>query len=199
MSEIVDEWLAHYGVKGQRWGVVREKDSSEKMSRNKKLAIAGGVVLGAAAIAAGAYYLKSNPKLVNQVVKDIPKPEEPTSIIHVSRGKHNGYRPLLNGGVKSPTAQFINAAIQNGVDPNGGVVDSFVRFGERNEKIFANFKDPKGRKDFAGRTITHDVILPELKSIGLKTFDEIKDLAWSEIKDTYESFYDLPDEKLKNY
>lgn len=199
MSIEIDDWLAHYGVKGMRWGVVKEEDSSKGMSRNKKIAIAGGVVLGAAAIAAGAYYLKSKPQILSQVVKDIPKPEEPTSIIHVSRGKRNGYRPLMTGGIKSPTQQFINAALQNGFDPNGGLVDNFVRFGDRNEKIFANFKDPKGRKDFAGRTITHDVIIPELKAAGLKTFNQVKDLAWSEIKDGYESFYDLPDEKIRNY
>jgi hypothetical protein len=55
MSEPVDDFLMHYGVKGMKWGKRQISDSSSdpkpKMSREKKVAIAVGV---AATVAVGA-------------------------------------------------------------------------------------------------------------------------------------------------
>lgn len=55
MSEPVDDFLMHYGVKGMKWGKRRASDDSgepkPKMSREKKVAIAVGV---AATVAVGA-------------------------------------------------------------------------------------------------------------------------------------------------
>ena len=55
MSEPVDDFLIHYGVKGMKWGKRRSSDDSgepkPKMSREKKIAIAVGV---AATVAVGA-------------------------------------------------------------------------------------------------------------------------------------------------
>ncbi len=54
MSEPVDDFLMHYGVKGMKWGKRQSGDSGEpkpKMSREKKIAIAVGV---AATVAVGA-------------------------------------------------------------------------------------------------------------------------------------------------
>lgn len=74
-SDYVDDFLAHYGVKGMKWGVKRSdaqlarasggrqngsdgaSDSAPKqgMSRKKKIAIGAGVVGGVALVALGAY------------------------------------------------------------------------------------------------------------------------------------------------
>ena len=60
MSDIsIDDYLAHFGVKGMRWGVRKNRNSVQttkssqtkpKMSRNKKVAIAASVGIGAAAV-----------------------------------------------------------------------------------------------------------------------------------------------------
>ena len=68
MSEPVDDFLMHYGVKGMKWGKHQSKgdDTSEpkpKMSREKKIAIAVGVaatVAVGAAIAFGVMDQKAN-------------------------------------------------------------------------------------------------------------------------------------------
>lgn len=67
MSDPVDDFLMHYGVKGMRWGRRRSgEDSSEpkpKMSREKKIAIAVGVgatVAVGAAVAFGILDKKAN-------------------------------------------------------------------------------------------------------------------------------------------
>lgn len=66
MTEAVDDFLAHYGVKGMKWGKRRSNDSDEprpKMSREKKIAIAVGVgatVAVGAAVAFGILDKKAN-------------------------------------------------------------------------------------------------------------------------------------------
>ncbi|AXH44556.1 hypothetical protein SEA_MEDIUMFRY_10 [Arthrobacter phage MediumFry] len=67
MSEPVDDFLMHYGVKGMKWGKRRASDDSgepkPKMSREKKVAIAVGVaatVAVGAAIAFGVMDQKAN-------------------------------------------------------------------------------------------------------------------------------------------
>lgn len=67
MSEPVDDFLMHYGVKGMKWGKRRSSDDTSepkpKMSREKKVAIAVGVaatVAVGAAIAFGVMDQKAN-------------------------------------------------------------------------------------------------------------------------------------------
>lgn len=67
MSEPVDDFLMHYGVKGMKWGKRQSSDESSepkpKMSREKKIAIAVGVaatVAVGAAIAFGVMDQKAN-------------------------------------------------------------------------------------------------------------------------------------------
>lgn len=59
MTQSTEEFLAHYGVKGMRWGRRRSEESSSepkpKMSREKKIAIAVGVTATVAVGAAVAF------------------------------------------------------------------------------------------------------------------------------------------------
>jgi len=64
MSIVVDNFLAHYGVKGMRWGVrrsSRSKSSQEKSNRwtedQKRKLKTVGAIAAVGAIAVGAYYV----------------------------------------------------------------------------------------------------------------------------------------------
>lgn len=75
MENTADDFLAHYGVKGMRWGrrkARNESDTGTSKALTKRVLTGTAVVAGTAAVAVGAYYvskkLKSNPK-----VSDIPR------------------------------------------------------------------------------------------------------------------------------
>ena len=63
-------YLAHHGVKGMKWGVRRfqnrndtltsagKKRKDRQWSTKKKIAVGTGIVIGSAAVVAGAYYVK---------------------------------------------------------------------------------------------------------------------------------------------
>lgn len=81
MSEPVDDFLMHYGVKGMKWGKRRASDDSgepkPKMSREKKIAIAVGVGATVAIGAAIAYNILSDkpiavPNFPAKKVADLP-------------------------------------------------------------------------------------------------------------------------------
>lgn len=63
----VDNFLEHFGVRGQKWGVRKPKSARTETqkshaARNRKLKAAGGI-LGAVAVIAGGLYAK---KILNQ-------------------------------------------------------------------------------------------------------------------------------------
>jgi hypothetical protein len=208
----VDEFLAHFGVKGMRWGVrkVHESDdsggSSEKTPANhaklKKAAIIGGSIAGAALIAGGTYYLakhgdlpisslnfKEAEKAKSFVETSVKKsPVEPTDIVHIARGKYKGYAVLKNGNLPDYLPEIRKANLLDGeytrLQPG-----EYRRYGANLEKAGLSFLDPEGRKDFSGRTIVHDVILPKEHTHDVTDFESAKNKAWSLVKDNFDEFY----------
>lgn len=200
-----EEFLVHYGVKGMRWGVIREKAGSARTRATaairgidkKKAAVVAGSVLTAAAVAAGAAYMAKQrselPKLLDdlndhtvdtgdQFVQKVMA--QPTGIIHATRGKNRGFSFRQSGGLIDPLPELTIHDDGNSAPP------SFSRYGDRNEKVFGFFLDPEGRKDRAGRVIPHTVILPEHLSAGVHNAEDLQRVAWPLIKDDFDKFYD---------
>lgn len=78
-QDAVDAFLAHYGVKGMRWGVRKERDASGETTSNRvfnkrNAAIAGGVV----AIGAGVTLaiLAKNGTIATSAIKSNPQVRE---------------------------------------------------------------------------------------------------------------------------
>jgi hypothetical protein len=212
VSEEVDAFLAHHGIKGMHWGVRKAQESSTSgvssvkspsdHAKLKKAAIIGGSIAGAALIAGGTYYLAKNGKLPTSSLNfnDVSKgknfvetsvkksPVEPTDIVHVSRGKNIGYKILKNGNLPDYLPEIGKASLDDGsytrLQPG-----QYRRYGANLEKAALSFHDPEGRKDASGRTIVHDVILSKEHAHDVTDFDSAKKKAWALVKDDFDEFY----------
>lgn len=195
-EDAVNAFLEHHGVKGQKWGLRNKgKSSNEKKpwSTQKKATVILGSVAAVATITAGAIFAK---KHFGVSVKNLPKSlegakfaeglvKEPTDVIHATRGKHSGFGFLRRGGINNPVGEIEKAF--------GGQERSapyFKRYGDNLEKVAGVFNDPHGRKDFAGRTIPHEVILPKHLSEGVHNIDDLQKKAWPLIKNTFNALHD---------
>lgn len=199
----VDEFLAHYGVKGQKWGVRKKEDGSgdesssedkkltdaEKKARAKKVAIGVGALLAVAGAGAVAYQLNKNGKLP---ISSIRKPsksaapavkkvlQEPTSIIHTSRGKNKGFRFYQQGG----TPDYFQLWSKH-FEQAGGAAKNDMFEKLPNGMVAAAFPDPKGRKDAVGRVIPHEVIVPAYLTTGINTISDVVKHVWPMLEDAY--------------
>lgn len=203
--------LAHFGVKGMKWGVRKKTDSSSsnsnsasntmpnsstKQTASNRKAIARNVMIGAGilTVAAGAgfavYQLNKNPNLLRsnlpqpkKAVTDFVKEQQPVGIIHAARGKHAGFHFPRGGGLSDPLREYDKAEFDSLLD------DSLHRYGANREKIAAKFFDPEGRKDFAGRKIFHQVIVPSSMTEGINDIEDVKTKLWPLLKDDYDQVY----------
>lgn len=197
-DEDIYEYLEHHGIKGMRWGVRKQQSSSsesnksEGMSTKKKIAIGLGSVALAAGIIAGGIYAKKHFGTSTSAIKDVSSGkklaesliEEPTNIIHSSRGHTKGFHFLERGGINNPLAEREKAGISDSTP-----IGTFKRYGNNLEKAFVSFHDPLGRRDFAGRVIPHEVHLPKHLAEGVNTHEEAVNKAWPLIKDKFDTMY----------
>ena len=202
----LNEALKHFGVKGMHWGVRKEQESTSDGSgsakdpllspRQKKIAKNVALGVGALVLVAGAavvaHELNKNGKLPlksisgqaakgKEAVQKLM--EEPTELIHATRGKNKGFAFLKQGGIPNYLQEYESAF---GHRPEPGM---FQRFGKNSEKIAASFLDPEGKKDFAGRIIPHEIIIPSTMAHGINNLDDVKTKIWPLLKETHDNFY----------
>lgn len=198
----VEEFLAHHGVKGQKWGVRKKEESSgdesssedkkltdaEKKARAKKVAIGVGALLVVAGAGAVAYQLHKNGKLPMSSLKKASKPpaavkkvlQEPTSILHTSRGKNKGFRFYQQGGTPDYFNLWSRHFEAHGFQREGDIFEKLP-----NGMVAAAFADPKGRKDAAGRVIPHQVLVPGYLTKGINTLSDVVKEIWPMLEDAY--------------
>lgn len=188
IDEDLDAFLAHHGILGQRWGVRNDDGSINK----KKAAV---IVLGSAAavgaIAVGAVFVKKHFDVKATSITDPSKltklwvesqVKEPVGIVHSSRGLNKGYAFLRDGGLKDLDHEFVKAGLDK------ADIGYFKRFD--NGTVAARFADPLGRKDFSGRLIGHDVLVPKSMARTAHDATSLGESVWPYIKDLFAAFYD---------
>lgn len=195
----VEDFLAHYGVKGMKWGIRKTDESGQARSwtHEEKVAAAKKVAIGASVLtlAVGAAYLAKNSDLMKTPISSIDpstinatavaatkKAAEQTDVLLASRGHSKGFHFIKNGGLPSPLADYENAFGQN----KGGV--SFKKLDDG--RIASGFLDPEGRADFAGRPITHQVLIPKTLAVNIDSNDDVVTQIWPQIQADYGAMYD---------
>ena len=196
MELTYDDYLKHYGVKGMKWGRRKAKSSSEeggsektseKSARKEKLkkaAIGAGVLV---AVAGGAYLAQKG--LTNAKVKDVvkSKPNQKvkdfadsfSSVAFTSRGRDYGFMFLDSGGSDDPVRDITGHFGARVFEQDAGY------FRKKDGVVGANFLDPEGRKDHAGRVIPHFVVVPKTMSKGINNIDDVVTKIWPKLKDRY--------------
>lgn len=184
------EDLMQFGVKGMKWGVRKERTPAEKRALAKKVALGAGTLLIVAGTAVAVHQLRKNGYLK---AKDVPKIaaegkkiadkilEEPMDLIHATRGKTKGFTFLKQGGVPTFLQEYENA-----FGHDSGQTGVFKKVGG---KIAVSFLDPDGKKDFAGRLIPHEILIPKSMAHGINNVDDVMEKIWPLLKDQYESYY----------
>jgi hypothetical protein len=195
--------LIHFGVKGMRWGVRKDgPEGSSKTPRTpeqitKRKENAKKVLIGTAAItaAAGAAFVAYKMQQEGPLTYDSPKVsagkkvaekialQEPTAVVHASRGKNLGVRFLEKGGLPDALPEYERSPLSSDIQSK----ELFERFGDG--KVAARFVDPEGRTDHSSRPISHEVIVPKSMSDSVKNLDDIRKVIWPLVKEQYDEFY----------
>lgn len=104
------------------------------------------------------------------------------TLVWATRGRTWGFRFVRDGGFADPLPVYDSAF--NGIETGP---TAFRRVGTT---LAVRFPDPFGRKDSAGRTIPHElVVLPPL-SDQVATIDDAVELLWPLLADEYEAIWD---------
>lgn len=208
----LDEAMAHFGVKGMHWGVRKSTDSAtgstgqtkkpmsaeRKKAIAKKAAIGAGILILAAGTAYVAYSMNKNGKLPTKGLSGSATSKgktateaifkEPTSILHVARGKNVGFRFLKEGGIPSTMiTEYDKSGLGEGSQHAGEVFQKYGAAGA--EKIAARIIDPQGRKDHASRAIKHDIIIPASMTNGIHNLADVKEKIWPLLSTDYDASY----------
>lgn len=195
-----DYELAHFGIKGMKWGVRRKTNSEglvEKkppMSREdrvavaKKAAVGTGILLAAVGSAIVASKLGTDGDTpIESIPETKPKLPDMENLIFASKPKNAGFMVMNNGNHPSPIEMMDEVFGDKAVGPETDtLIDS-----PRGKGIYLS--DPEGRKDRAGRPISHVILIPNSMKDSVNSRDDVVNDIWPKVKDDYDYDYTIPD------
>jgi hypothetical protein len=107
----------------------------------------------------------------------------PGSYIWATRGHEWGFRFLRDGGYSDPLPVY--EAAFSGVEEEREVCRQI------NGLLVLRFSDPDGRRDRAGRPISHDFVIRP-NTTGLPALEKARSLAWESVRQEYAQRWAAP-------
>ena len=205
MSDVYLDYLEHYGVKGMKWGIRKErptangKESTGKESTfslsNPKVRAAASAAIGVTAIIAAAYIgSRSKVNISSITPSDVSAGKEKVDkifekqkdIIYMSSpyrgsGKRTTFGFVNKGQTKDFFSIFDEAGL-NGDQPFG----YFEKLS--NGSVATVLSDMFGRVDDAGRAIPHVVLIPPEQAVGLNSIQDVIDKFGPRLESEYQQF-----------
>ena len=205
MSDVYLDYLEHYGVKGMKWGIRKErptangKESTGKEStfswKNPKVKAAATAVVGVTAIVAAAYIgSKSSVNVSSILPSDISAGKEAVDkifekqkdIIYVSKPyRGSGKRTTLGFVNQGQTKDFFSIFDEAGLNDDHAP-GYFSKLS--NGSVATVLSDMFGRVDDAGRAIPHVVLIPPEQAVGLNSIQDVIDKFGPRLESEYQQF-----------
>ena len=215
-----DDYLEHYGIKGMKWGVRKDRKKTNQSSdqdvnleggeqakkkldlkdpRVKKAAVAAA---GVTAIVAGAYVLSKGGVSVNSLKSSTVKKgaekakdifEEASDIIYFTK-PHRDAGVTKNGMVTTGYGFATTGKTKDFFEifEKSGLGSEEKEYFNKlpNGAVAATFQDLLGRVDAAGRSIPHSVFIPKDQAIGLDSLEDVIDKFGPRLEEEYAQYLD---------
>ena len=215
-----DDYLMHYGVKGMKWGVRKDRNKASQQNnqdvtlegseqvkkkldlkdpRVKKAAVAAA---GITAIVAGAYIYSKGGVSVNSLKRSTVKKgsekakdilQEATDIIYLSKPHKDA--GVTRGGITSTSLSFVTTGKTKDyydIFNNAGLSSDIAPPFKKlpNGDVAAIFYDLLGRIDTGNRPIPHAVFIPKDQAIGLNSIEDVIEKFGPRLEKEYADYLD---------
>ena len=107
------------------------------------------------------------------------------NLVWATRGRTWGFRFLLDGGYSDPLPVYERAF--------GGTEGHSTTCRHAGSHVALRFPDPQGRRDAAGRTIPHDVVVLPPMAQEIHSVEDGQRLIWPLLADAFARLWDLPE------
>ena len=206
MSDVYLDYLEHYGVKGMKWGIRKErptangKESTGKESTfslsNPKVRAAASAAIGVTAIIAAAYIgSRSNVNISSITPSDVSAGkekvdkilEEQKDIIYLSSPyRGSGKRTTFGFVNQGQTKDFFTLFDEAGLNDPSHEYGYFNKL--PNGSVATILSDAFGRIDDAGRMIPHLVLIPKDQAVGVDSIEDVIDKFGPKLEAEYQKF-----------
>jgi len=107
------------------------------------------------------------------------------NLVWATRGRTWGFRFLLDGGYSDPLPVYERAF--------GGTEGDSTTCRHVGSHVALRFPDPQARRDTAGRTIPHDVVVLPPLAQEIRSVEDGQQLLWPLLADAFAQLWDLPE------
>ncbi len=205
MSDVYLDHLEHYGVKGMKWGIRKERPTANGKEstfswKNPKVKAAATAVVGVTAIVAAAYIgSKSSVNVSSILPSDLSAGKEAVAkifekqkdIIYVSKPyRGSGKRTTLGFVNQGQTKDFFSIFDEAGLNDDHAP-GYFSKLS--NGSVATVLSDMFGRVDDAGRAIPHMVLFPPEQAVGLNSVQDVIDKFGPRLESEYQKFIENRD------